>query len=173
MKAIIFDLDGTLVDSMWIWKEIDITYLNRRGIDFPEDLQKDIEGMSFTETANYFKERFNLTDTIETIKEEWNSLAKDLHYARGGIIRERDPEMQLSVASSMNLVILCIAIWNTIYMQREIRSLMQEGYTTNQEDLRFLSPFGHTHINLYGQFHFQPLPRLDPLSAEKEFEPLW
>src|SRR5690554_1576128 len=76
IKAIIFDLDGTLVDSMWIWKEIDITYLNKRGIDFPEDLQKDIEGMSFTETAIYFKQRFNLPDTIEEIKKEWNSLAE-------------------------------------------------------------------------------------------------
>jgi len=27
MKAVLFDLDGTLVDSMWIWRDIDIEYL--------------------------------------------------------------------------------------------------------------------------------------------------
>ncbi len=102
-----------------------------------------------------------------------NSLAKELHYARGGVIRGKNPEMQLSVASSLNLVILSIAVWNTIYMQREIRSLMQEGHKIAQEDLRFLSPFMHTHINPYGQFHFQPLPRLDSKASEKAFEPLW
>jgi TnpA family transposase len=104
--------------------------------------------------------------------ESKNSLAKDLRYARRGIIREKDPEMQLNVATSMNFAILCIALWNTIYMQRGIRLLKQEGYQINQEDLRFLSPFTYRHINLYGQFHFKSLPSPDSLSAEKEFEPL-
>ena len=39
IDAVIFDLDGTLVDSMWMWKTIDIEYLDRFGIEFPEDLQ--------------------------------------------------------------------------------------------------------------------------------------
>ena len=34
-KAVIFDLDGTLVDSMWMWKAIDIEYLARYGYDCP------------------------------------------------------------------------------------------------------------------------------------------
>lgn len=34
-KAVIFDLDGTLVDSMWMWKSIDVEYLDRYGYDCP------------------------------------------------------------------------------------------------------------------------------------------
>lgn len=105
--------------------------------------------------------------------ESRNALAKDVRYARRGLIRERDPEMQLNVASSMNLVILCTAAWNTVHMQRGIRSLLRQRYRVNEEDLRFLSPFAHEHVNLYGQFRFQPVPKLDPLSVEKEFQPLW
>ena len=56
IKAVIFDLDGSLVDSMWLWKDIDIEYLSRFGIEMPLDLQSQIEGMSFNETAVYFKE---------------------------------------------------------------------------------------------------------------------
>ncbi|WP_242963201.1 HAD family hydrolase [Lachnoclostridium sp. An14] len=70
-KAFLFDLDGTLVDSMWMWKAIDIEYLGRFGLACPEDLQKVIEGMSFTETAVYFKERFGLDRPVEAIKQDW------------------------------------------------------------------------------------------------------
>ncbi len=77
VKAVIFDLDGTLVDSMGIWKEIDIEYLGKRGHELPEDLQRSIEGMSFSETAHYFKERFQLEDTIDEIKSAWNQMAWD------------------------------------------------------------------------------------------------
>ncbi|MDF2541139.1 MAG: hypothetical protein K0S47_857 [Herbinix sp.] len=77
IEAVIFDLDGTLVDSMWMWESIDIEYLGRYGIQLPEDLQKKIEGMSFSETAGYFKERFQLPDDITKIKNDWNEMAWD------------------------------------------------------------------------------------------------
>lgn len=76
-KAVLFDLDGTLVDSMWVWRDIDIDFLSAIGQKLPDDLQKSIEGMSFTETAEYFKERFNINDDVETIKAKWNKMAYD------------------------------------------------------------------------------------------------
>lgn len=77
IDAVIFDLDGTLIDSMWMWKSIDIEYLARFGKEFPEDLQRSIEGMSFSETAVYFKQRFNLPDSLDQIKSDWNKMAWD------------------------------------------------------------------------------------------------
>ena len=74
--AVIFDMDGTLVDSMWMWKTIDIEYLTRYGVATPHDpqqiatIQKEIEGMSFTETAIYFKEKFQIQDSLEQIKQD-------------------------------------------------------------------------------------------------------
>jgi len=75
IDAVIFDLDGTLVDSMWIWREIDIEYLGRYGLELPETLQSEIEGMSFAETAVYFKNRFELPDSLEEIMRNWNEMA--------------------------------------------------------------------------------------------------
>ena len=77
IKAVIFDLDGSLVDSMWMWKAIDIEYLGRFGIEIPDDLQDCIGGKSFTETAIYFKERFQLPDSLQQIKDDWNRMAWD------------------------------------------------------------------------------------------------
>ena len=48
VEAVLFDLDGSLVDSMWIWQEIDVEYLQKFGITLPENLQTEIEGISNT-----------------------------------------------------------------------------------------------------------------------------
>ena len=76
-EAVIFDLDGSLVDSMWMWKAIDCEYLRGFGIEPPKDLQKDIGGRSFFETARYFKDRFGIEDSIEKIGDDWNKMAWD------------------------------------------------------------------------------------------------
>ena len=75
IEAIIFDVDGTIADSMWMWKQIDIEYLGRFGIELPPDLQKNIEGMSFRETAHYFKEHFSISDSVEKMMSDWNAMA--------------------------------------------------------------------------------------------------
>lgn len=77
ITSVIFDLDGTLVDSMGVWGEIDIQYLGELGYEVPPELQGIVEGMSFTETAAYFKERFRIPDTVEEIKQRWQDMAMD------------------------------------------------------------------------------------------------
>lgn len=75
IQAVIFDLDGTLVDSMWIWNAIDREFLKSVNRELPDDLQQCIEGKSFYETAQFFKQRFELTQSVETIMDTWNKMA--------------------------------------------------------------------------------------------------
>nr|MBK5237184.1 HAD family phosphatase [Clostridium sp.] len=49
IKAAIFDLDGTLVDSMWVWGKIDEDYFKIRNMDLPKNLKTQIEHLSFNE----------------------------------------------------------------------------------------------------------------------------
>lgn len=81
IKAAIFDMDGTIVDSMWVWRKIDFDYLSARNLSIPDDLKQDIEHLSFEDTAKYFKKRFNIQDSVETIMDEWNQMAYD-EYAK-------------------------------------------------------------------------------------------
>ncbi len=81
-KGIIFDLDGTLVDSMWMWRAIDIEYLARFGLELPDDYQKSIEGLSFHEVAVYTKERFGIPDDPEKMKQDWNEMAIEFYRTR-------------------------------------------------------------------------------------------
>ncbi len=118
--AIIFDLDGTLVDSMWMWKDIDIEFLGERGLELPPTLQKEIEGMSFNETALLFIERFHLTETIEELKVIWNDMAYDkyAHVVRPkpGVIRFIDRAhkagIKMGIASSNSIELINAALAN-------------------------------------------------------------
>jgi len=91
IDAVIFDLDGSLVDSMWLWRAIDIEYLGRFGLSLPEGLQSRIEGMSFHETAVFFKENFSIPDSLEQMKEDWNRMAWD-KYANDVPLKHGIPE---------------------------------------------------------------------------------
>lgn len=77
IKAVIFDLDGTLADSMTVWTDIDKAFFAGRKIPVPDTLQKDIEGMSFTETAAYFVKTFSLPESVEELKEIWRDQAME------------------------------------------------------------------------------------------------
>jgi HAD superfamily hydrolase (TIGR01509 family) len=79
IDAVIFDMDGTLIDSMGIWKKIDCDFLAKRNISMPDDIQKHIEGLSFTDTAIYFKQNFSLPENIEDIKKEWLHMVKEYY----------------------------------------------------------------------------------------------
>ena len=55
VKAVLFDMYGTLIDSMWVWREIDKEYMEKFGLEVSSDFQTKISGMSFLETAKCFK----------------------------------------------------------------------------------------------------------------------
>lgn len=78
-KGAVFDLDGTLLDSMGIWDQIDIDFLARRGLPVPEDYAKNISGLSFDDTARYTKSLFDLPDAIEEITAEWSRMAREAY----------------------------------------------------------------------------------------------
>lgn len=77
--AALFDMDGTLIDSMWVWKDIDEKFLGERGFCETKEVQKAIEGFSFTETAVFFKEHFSLPESVEEIMDIWNNMAYEVY----------------------------------------------------------------------------------------------
>lgn len=80
-KCIIFDLDGTLIDSMQLWRRVDAEFLNSRGIEVPDDLFDHLpQGNSFIQTAQYFKDRFELPDSVESVMKEWTDMVS-WHYS--------------------------------------------------------------------------------------------
>lgn len=79
-KAVIFDMDGSLVDSMWIWTEVDRIFMDKYHLVQPDDFYKAIEGLSYTETAQYFVDTFpGMGRTTDQVKKEWQDMTLDLY----------------------------------------------------------------------------------------------
>lgn len=79
IKGIIFDLDGTLLDSCSIWTDVDIEFFKRRGMEVPSDYGEAIGHIGLDKAADYTIERFNLNEKKEDIIKEWKSGVLD-HY---------------------------------------------------------------------------------------------
>jgi HAD superfamily hydrolase (TIGR01509 family) len=121
IKAAIFDLDGTLIDSMWVWEQIDINYLSSKGIPIPKNLKDEIGHLSFEQTAIYFKSKFMLKDSIETILTTWNNMAYNLYsnevHLKPGVLPFldylKDLGIKISLATSNNNLLLEAALKST------------------------------------------------------------
>ena len=70
IKVALFDVDGTIIDSMPIWYECTTNFLISKNIDVPDNLMKTISTMSFNNAIAYLKEKFNLYESIEEIKKQ-------------------------------------------------------------------------------------------------------
>ena len=63
----VWDLDGTILDSMRYWLSLGEDYLIRRGITPPEDLRETIESMTLEESAAYFQKEFGIGLSVPEI----------------------------------------------------------------------------------------------------------
>lgn len=74
-KAVIFDLDGTLLDSMYVWQNVDKAFFKSIKIPMPIDYFKNINGLSLEDAAKYTKNLCGLKETEQEIIKIWINLA--------------------------------------------------------------------------------------------------
>ena len=79
-KYCIMDMDGTLIDSMSYWNQLGYEFLRSKGIS--GDITKylnNIKAMTLEQSAFYFKECFNLKESVIELHEQMNNLIAN-HY---------------------------------------------------------------------------------------------
>jgi len=135
IKAAIFDMDGTIVDSMWVWDEIDSEYLSKHNVELPPALKHDIAHLSFNEVAQYFKDAFKLPYTIDEIQGHWNHMAYDKYCnkvkLKSGIkpfleiLKKKGVKIALATSNNTLLLEACLKA-NGIYEYFDVITLTSE-----------------------------------------------
>ena len=74
----LFDMDGTLIDSNDVWKDVDREFLARRGLPYAKAYYEGVAHTIFPLAAKFTKEFCNLPDSEEDIMAEWMELAGDI-----------------------------------------------------------------------------------------------
>ena len=77
IKGVIFDFDGTLLDSMNIWVEFEIEYLRSMGAEAKPGLAEVLRAMSSVEEAIYFQEEYGVKQTVDKIISGRNALISE------------------------------------------------------------------------------------------------
>lgn len=76
---LIFDMDGTLIDSNGIWREVDIAFLEKRGLPYTKEYYEGVAHTIFPLAAVFTKEFCHLEESCEEIMAEWMELAGDMY----------------------------------------------------------------------------------------------
>ena len=72
IKCAIFDFDGTLFDSMFIWDHVGEIYLRSLGKEPKPSMREDVRALSLYQSACYLQKEYDLALTAEQIMEDIN-----------------------------------------------------------------------------------------------------
>ena len=97
-----------------------------------------------------------------------NALARAVFLNRLGELRDRSFDQQRYKASGLTLVTSAIVLWNTVYLERAVNTLKEQGVDIDESLLQYLSPLGWEHINLTGDYIWKKSFEL----KEGKFRPL-
>lgn len=118
IKGIIFDADGTLLDSMHIWEELGERYLLSRGIKAEDNLGQILYPMTLEQSSRYLKDNYSIKDSPDKIIKDILNLLTDF-YQKEVLLKEgvfsylekmKDKGVAMGIATSGDKELLTSAL---------------------------------------------------------------
>lgn len=105
IDAVIFDFDGTLVDSEENYYKADKILLSQYDVHFTEDMKKKYIGTGNLEMMKQIKEKYNIKDPVETLLDKKNSIYLDIARKETKIFPEMKKLVEKLVKNGINIAI--------------------------------------------------------------------
>ncbi len=98
---------------------------------------------------------------IRNLQEGRHALARKICHGRRASCTTGTSAAWRTSSASLGLVLDCVVLWTTVYLDAAVRQLKAQGYPVLDEDMARLSPFVSTHLGVHGAYSFT-LPDLAP-----------
>lgn len=148
-KYSIFDLDGTLLDSMAAWHNLGRDYLLLKNVIPPENLNEIIASMSMLESAKYFKQAFKINLSPEEIITGVNELIADKYrnelilkpYVREYLqkLKEENVKMCIATATPLKMAMTALERNEIIDYFSFVASCDEVGVGKNKPDIFYMA----------------------------------
>jgi TnpA family transposase len=96
---------------------------------------------------------------MRNLQEDRHALARHVFHGRRGELHQAYREGMEDQLEALGLVLNCITLWNTVYLDAALNTLRAQGYPILEADVARLSPYARSHINVHGHCSFH-LPDL-------------
>lgn len=143
-KGVIFDVDGTLVDSMAVWGTCYATYMKRRGLDPDPDHISVMKTMSVDDSGAYLKEVFGLPESAREVTNGFNAIILDFYMNDAEMkphmlnmldaLKSKNIPMMVATASSEDIIEPLLGRLGIRHYFKEIVTCRKMGMRKNNPD---------------------------------------
>ena len=126
IKAAIFDVDGTLLDSLGIWEEADEEYLSRRGITPEEGLGRILYPMTVEEASAYIREHYPVEQTIEEIGKGVLEIVREFYEQKAPLKPGAEELLRKLKAQGISMAVATTG-WESVNFSRISTPVQKQG----------------------------------------------
>lgn len=141
----VFDLDGTLLDSMYSWENVSYDYIKSKGLVPEKNLHQTLLRMSLYQSACYVKEKYKITDNIERIMSDINKIVEGYYFykvkPKEGVLeflqslRAKSVKMYVATATDRYLVEAALKRNNMQGFFEKILTCTEVGHGKDEPDI--------------------------------------